>query len=284
MCGLTGVVLQPGPRTRSDWSSIREIIRSSLVFSEERGRDASGLAVIDAGGGMRLVKRPIPSSALVETHELRQLLDEIGPTTTCVLGHTRKPTKGSPERAYNNHPIEAGHVVGVHNGIIDNDDALFAELKVERTGEVDSEIIFRLVDDPQRPLCGPEDLAEIEARVRRLRGTFSSLSVDLRAPHRLLALKSLRPLCIHYETTHRALYFSSRYIFLRKSFGRSVITEALEADRGYVFDARTLTTNQSSPELSFPIEDRSVRAAGGSGEPIPERRPSRQRGGATSCM
>ena len=61
----------------------------------------------------------------------------------------RDYTKGHPTILANNHPIRHGAVVGIHNGIIVNDDELFAGHGIERAEPemtVDSEAIFALVD------------------------------------------------------------------------------------------------------------------------------------------
>jgi hypothetical protein len=65
-----------------------------------------------------------------------------------VIGHTRSQTKGDRKFNVNNHPIVAGNIIGVHNGMISNDDILFKKFedKIQRAGQVDSEIIFRLID------------------------------------------------------------------------------------------------------------------------------------------
>lgn len=262
MCGLSGVLLLPGRRAPEVWAAIREIVRGNLVFSEERGRDASGVAVVSDVGELILLRRPVPATVLVESDEFRGVMDHVGQDTTCVLAHTRHPTKGSPSRNANNHPIPTRNLVGVHNGHIDNDDRLFATLRMSREGEVDSEVIFRLLDDPVAPLACAGRISELAGKVALLEGTFATLSVDLRAPTWLLALKWQRPLCLHYEERHRALYFSSRYIFLRKAFGRSVITEALDSDHGYLFDADSLVGRRSSPVARFPILT-AVRDGGG---------------------
>ena len=39
----------------------------------------------------------------------------------------RDYTKGHPSIAANNHPVQHGPVVGIHNGIIVNDDELLAD-------------------------------------------------------------------------------------------------------------------------------------------------------------
>ncbi|MBN2391897.1 MAG: hypothetical protein JXR84_14310, partial [Anaerolineae bacterium] len=48
-------------------------------------------------------------------------------------------------------------------------------------------------------------------------------------------------------------FFSSRYLFLRKAFGRGVITEALESGYGFYFDAEALPENGNQPSSSFEI-------------------------------
>ena len=55
-----------------------------------------------------------------------QLLDRVAVPgdATQLLIHVRDYTKGHPSIAANNHPVRHGPVVGIHNGIIVNDDAL----------------------------------------------------------------------------------------------------------------------------------------------------------------
>ena len=45
------------------------------------------------------------------------------------LIHVRDYTKGHPAILANNHPIRHGAVVGIHNGIIENDDELLRALR-----------------------------------------------------------------------------------------------------------------------------------------------------------
>ncbi|MBN1179711.1 MAG: hypothetical protein JXD18_10885 [Anaerolineae bacterium] len=259
MCGLTGVLLYPTQRSPEEWAGIKEIAIANLTFNEVRGREASGMTVIQQDGTCHLFKQPVPATDLVTMDGFHEVMANVGPHTTCILGHTRAPTKGTRWNNANNHPLHAGHVVGIHNGTIDNDDALFEELQIPRIGEVDSEIIFQLQNQIDPRYTNGRYAAEMQHRSRILDGSFATLSVDLREPTSLLVLKHLRPLCVHYDETWRALFFSSRYVFLRKSFGRSVITEALDSGYGYIFDARHLPTSGNQPLLSFEIEDISER-------------------------
>src|SRR5204862_3370505 len=77
----------------------------------------------------------------------RPLLEEIivPQTATEVLVHVRDYTKGHPTVAANNHPIRHGAVIGIHNGVILNDDELLADHDCARREPgmtVDSEAIF----------------------------------------------------------------------------------------------------------------------------------------------
>ncbi len=255
MCGLTGVLLYPQQRSEAERQQIIEIATANLVFNEERGREASGAAVVQADGQCWVLKQPLPASVLVETDEYKALMERVNEKTTCILGHTRMPTKGSPLRPVNNHPLRTQHVVGIHNGVIYNDDALFARFDLPRAGEVDSEVIFRLLDTVDPISNNGRYPSLVAERIEPLSGPYAVLAVDLRRPTGLLTFKRQRPLCLHYEPEWETLFFSSRYIFLRRAFGRGVITEALDSGHGYYFDALRLPKLGNQPVFTFTLPD-----------------------------
>lgn len=255
MCGLAAVLMHPQERSAAEWQQIRDLFTQTLLHNQERGREAAGVALIATDGSCRLYKQPGLVSALVQTADYQAILSALGPTTTCLLGHTRLPTKGTPLNNANNHPLWVGKTVGIHNGYIRNDDELFARLGLyPRQAEVDSEIIFRLLD--QEGWATEEGVPSAAARQQALLldGTFATLSVNLCRPSRLLALKHACPLCLHYERGLQALFFSSRYIFLRRAFGRSVVTEALSPDHGFTFDALDLPVAAGQPRAAFALD------------------------------
>lgn len=262
MCGLAGVLLYPTQRSKTEWGELREVFTRMLVFNEERGREAAGVAVIQISGDYRLFKQPVPASELVEMYGYHKVMEAIGDGTTCIVGHTRMPTKGSRWNNANNHPLLAGHVIGIHNGTIGNDEQLFTRFGLPRSGEVDSEIIFRLLDtlDPASSNNGLDSrlngtyLRTVWEKVQLLEGTFATLSVDLRKPTGLLVTKNMMPLCLHYEERLGALFFSSRYLFLRRAFGHSVVTEALPSGRGFYFNAQQLPDKGNEPVCSCPLK------------------------------
>src|ERR671936_915596 len=136
MCGIAGYSLAPDSAVNRTVAS-----RALLAGIAERGADAVGFAY--------------RSERAVTTHKQRTgasaLLEHIFVPTeaTQLLVHVRDYTKGHPSLAANNHPIRHGAVVGIHNGVIVNDDELFGRERIDRAVAgmtVDSEIIFALAE------------------------------------------------------------------------------------------------------------------------------------------
>lgn len=134
MCGIAGFNL-----SKSEKSLDSRVLAGALLKQiEERGRHATGIAYLN-GDKFSVRKAPVPASKF-----LTRLID-MNPDTTNAILHTRWATKGSPEVNANNHPIISGKIVGVHNGHLSNDDAVFDYLGSERRGQVDSEAAFALL-------------------------------------------------------------------------------------------------------------------------------------------
>src|SRR5207245_9407958 len=112
-----------------------------LAAVAERGADAVGYA--DRAPGETyptVVKQRTPASKLLERVSVPQTANQL-------LVHVRDYTKGHPSINANNHPVRHGPVVGIHNGVITNDDELLAPHSCARSEPemtVDSEAIFAL--------------------------------------------------------------------------------------------------------------------------------------------
>ncbi|HKY24638.1 MAG TPA: hypothetical protein VJM07_05755 [Gaiella sp.] len=136
MCGIAGYSVS------NESQFARTLAAQALLAGiAERGADAVGYAV-RADGPVAVHKQQTGASALLDTIAV--------PTSARqVLVHVRDYTKGHPTIAANNHPVRHGSVVGIHNGIITNDDILFRRHGLDRHEPemtVDSEAIFALVD------------------------------------------------------------------------------------------------------------------------------------------
>ena len=245
MCGIASVLLHPQRRSDQDWADLRALFTRNLVANEVRGRAAAGVAVVQQDGRALVYKLPCEASAFVQTEGYINLWDIVDEQTVMILGHTRLPTRGSPDDPHNNHPIEAGNVIGVHNGHIDNADELFQRWRMLRLAEVDSEVIFRRMAAFSPLALNGQYLPTLTASLAELEGYFTFLAVDLRRPTHLLAYKHHNPLSVHYHAEWQALFFSSEYLFLRLAFGHAVSTEMLPRDRLLRFNALRLPERQT---------------------------------------
>jgi len=146
MCGIVGYVgaQEAGP-----------ILIEGLRRLEYRGYDSAGLAVIGPKGCLRVVKEP------GKLAELERVLESGMPSGTCGIAHTRWATHGAPTRA-NAHPhwSQNGDVALVHNGIIENADALRvrrSEIGYVFETETDTEALVHLIDEAFRDNSTLED-------------------------------------------------------------------------------------------------------------------------------
>ena len=208
MCGIAGFSLDPE-------SSVDRTLAAQALLAgiSERGADAVGYAYRAPEGPVGVTKLRGGASAL---------LDELSvpPDASQALIHVRDFTKGHPDIHANNHPIRHGAVVGIHNGIVENDDALLARYGIARAEPqmtVDSEAIFALME-----------LRRHDARaLSELRGAMAAAWVDERDDATLfLARGRLRPLwlgtaegCLAFASTRRALAIAAAV--LRTQIGRA---------------------------------------------------------------
>ena len=128
--------------------------------------------------------------------------------------------RATPASSANNHPIRHGSVVGVHNGIIENDDELFEQHRIERAHPemtVDSEIIFALAELAR---------GRTAEALQKLYGSMATAWLDEGRPELLLARGLGRPLWLgrgkhelFFASTRVALQLVESYaaIKLRKS-------------------------------------------------------------------
>ena len=181
MCGIFGISminLKRGKLSTKNVEFVKQLTKDLLIESESRGRDASGVCVT-TDKEVNLYKHNCKGSNLVNTDKLNRVLD-IGDDFVSVIGHTRAKTQGSERNNYNNHPIKYGNIVGVHNGIISNDAELFRRMDIRRIGQVDSEIIFALIDYYRRKGCS---LTEASGKAAsKLTGSFAHSFIDLNKP------------------------------------------------------------------------------------------------------
>ena len=207
MCGLAGVILGRKRRRREELRVIGGVFTELLLLNQKRGTDAAGVAVVRKDGTHKLFKRPGPAAGLVADKLYAAVLD-LDNKVTVILGHTRRKTRGSERCSRNNQPVVCQRSCGCHNGHLRNADRLARELDLPRRAEVDSEVLFRLVDRSN-------DDSEFKSLLARCCGRMSAAFVRLDHPGHVKLLKGDMPLYAAHVPRLRAVFYASEAWMLR---------------------------------------------------------------------
>ena len=247
MCGIAGYSVPA--RSTLDRTLAAQALLAAIA---ERGADAVGYAYRRPEDAYAtVVKQRTPASELLERITVPAEASQL-------LVHVRDYTKGHPSIPANNHPVRHGPVVGIHNGIITNDDELLAPhscARAEPRMTVDSEAIFCLAAHSQN------DARALE----HLRGAMATGWLDEREPGVVFVARgSGRPLWVgegregvFFASTKTALEVLERYCAL-KLRKRELKEGRLLALR----DGAILRKERFQPDLDY-VEDNplpSVRA------------------------
>jgi glucosamine 6-phosphate synthetase-like amidotransferase/phosphosugar isomerase protein len=241
MCGIAGYSLSASSRVERTLAA-----QALLAGIAERGADAVGYAYVAPGGRIAIHKQRSGASALLEQVVLPA-------SATEVLVHVRDYTKGHPRIEANNHPIRHGAVVGVHNGIILNDDDLMASHGFERAEPqmtVDSEAIFALAESSG---------GRAEA-LEELRGSMATAWLDERRPGTVFLARGVgRPLWVgtgreetFFASTKTALEVAERYLGLKLRKRELAEGSLVIAAEGRVLESKRFKPDRDFEERSLP--------------------------------
>jgi len=200
MCGIVAAHLLDGSALPS--------ILTGLATLEYRGYDSAGVGVWTKDG-LRVVKRQGRLENLREA-----LSDRALESSGLGIGHTRWATHGAPSDL-NAHPHcdERGRIALVHNGIVENDLELRAELLengVQLRSETDTELLAHLLS---RELDhGHEPLDALRRTLGRVRGNYAlAVLINSNGP-RLYAARHGPPLVVSVD--ERGAYLASDVLAL----------------------------------------------------------------------
>jgi len=153
LCGILGIIVAENSNVSYDQIGI--LIRKLFLYSESRGKEASGIA-IKRGNSIYVSKQAVSASKFIKSNKFKEIMDKIiakksseDPNerySLAVIGHARLVTTGAQQSNANNHPVIKDNVVGIHNGIIINDTQLWKRFgEIKRQYDVDTEIILAMV-------------------------------------------------------------------------------------------------------------------------------------------
>ena len=182
MCGIVGAVTE---------RRVRNILLEGLKRLEYRGYDSAGLATLE------------PDNEILRNRQVGKvanLVAEVGNLDlngTIGIAHTRWATHGSVQ-VENTHPHMSGdNLALVHNGIIENNQLLKAQLQeigYQFLSDTDSEVIVHLIDSHLKE--GASLVEAVRKSVKRLDGAYAIAVISADSPNRLVAARSGCPLVI----------------------------------------------------------------------------------------
>jgi glucosamine--fructose-6-phosphate aminotransferase (isomerizing) len=179
MCGIVGMV---------NGHPVAVDLAAALGRLEYRGYDSAGVAL--AGPGLPVHR------ILGRATDLVPMLEAAQPRGRAGIGHTRWATHGRPDLR-NAHPHTHGGVAVVHNGIIENHDALRRQLRDQGhhfASDTDSEVIPHLMAEAISQ--GLEPIEALLVTCRALEGAYAIAAVTEAEPDRILVARMGSPLVV----------------------------------------------------------------------------------------
>ncbi|MFB9689053.1 glutamine--fructose-6-phosphate transaminase (isomerizing) [Amycolatopsis plumensis] len=242
MCGIVGYI---------GGQNAAPILIEGLTRLEYRGYDSAGIAVLGAKGTAQ-VHRVVGRVRNLAAALPKRLTGKAG------IGHTRWATHGPASEA-NAHPhtSEDGRICVVHNGIIDNADALRAQLAdagVTLASETDTEVLAHLI---ARSAAETLEDAVVEA-VSRVTGTYAIAVTDSAHPDRLVIARNGSPLII--GVGEREMFVASDLAALVRHTSQVAHLDDGEFATVFATGYRTFTVDESdttkpATEIDIDAED-----------------------------
>ena len=182
MCGIVGAAAQ---------RNVIPLLINGLQRLEYRGYDSAGVAVQSDQSLLERVRK------VGKVAELMRALEENPVSGQTGIAHTRWATHGEPSEQ-NAHPhVCHERVAVVHNGIIENHDALREQQQqggYRFTSQTDTEVIVHQIDHYLDQ--GQDLLAAVTSTVADLEGAFALGVINKEEPGRIIAARRGSPLVI----------------------------------------------------------------------------------------
>jgi glucosamine--fructose-6-phosphate aminotransferase (isomerizing) len=231
MCGIMGYI-----GNQEAWG----IVVGGLRRLEYRGYDSAGVVTV-SGKALRLA-RSVGHLRALEDANPEGLPGNIG------IGHTRWATHGGVTEA-NCHPHldSKSRIAIVHNGIIDNVEALRAELVAKGTqfrSETDTEVLAELIGRGVEAGLSLRD--SVVAALKRIEGTAGIVAVDRLDPERLVAARIGSPVVVGLG--EGACWVASDALALRPYTDRMIVLDDSEIAELTPNSIKTVDLEQRSRE------------------------------------
>jgi glucosamine--fructose-6-phosphate aminotransferase (isomerizing) len=184
MCGIVGYI---------GYREAYPIIMKGLQRLEYRGYDSAGIALYDG-------KQINMSKTKGKVEDLRNKSEkEISINGSLGIGHTRWATHGVPNDV-NSHPhySNSGDLVIIHNGIIENYEAIKTELKKRGyvfESDTDTEVLVNLIEEVKKKENVKLGKA-VQIALNQVIGAYAIAVFDKQKPDEIVVAKLGSPLAI----------------------------------------------------------------------------------------
>lgn len=223
MCGIVGAISS---------RNITKILVEGLRRLEYRGYDSAGLAIIQ-DNKLEIRKEQGKVVNLENSLAAKPAKGHIG------IAHTRWATHGKPTQQ-NAHPHHSETIAVVHNGIIENHEALKIELQskgYQFISETDTEVIAHLVN--QFVKSGDNLFDAVKNTIERLEGAYALAVVNADDPKRIIVTREGSPLVIGVGIDEN--FIASDQLALRQVTDRFIYLEEgdiaeITTDKIVIFD------------------------------------------------
>ncbi len=182
MCGIVGAVAE---------RDVSAILLEGLRRLEYRGYDSSGLVVVDRHDCLQRHRAVGKVAALANAQSAQPVAGSLG------IAHTRWATHGAPTQA-NAHPhMAVDDIAIVHNGIIENYQALRTKLTdagYRFSSQTDTEAVVNAIHAQTQ--SQPDLLDALRTVIDELEGAYALGVISRHEPGRLIAARRGSPLVI----------------------------------------------------------------------------------------
>ena len=226
MCGIVGATCQ---------RNVYKILIEGLNRLEYRGYDSAGLSILDGNQVLQTRK------TLGKVAELKTLCKTDFAVGNSGIAHTRWATHGEPS-SVNSHPHVSMGISVVHNGIIENHDALREEMRAAGysiISDTDSEVIAHLIHSY---LADSNELRQaVTKTIARLEGAYALGVVSQDHPDLIIGARSGSPLVVGIGMDEH--FIASDQMALRQVTDRFIYLEEgdmveISSESFRVFDGR----------------------------------------------
>jgi len=242
MCGIVGAIAE---------RNVSRILLEGLKRLEYRGYDSAGLAIMNGPANKITNIRTVGKvNKLVTAVKKAKSEGNLG------IAHTRWATHGKPTVA-NAHPHTSGKEIAiVHNGIIENYEALREKLKKDGyvfNTQTDTETIAHLIHQARKG--GKVSLLNaVKKTIKKLQGAYGLCVIDNNEPDQIVVARSGSPLVIgvgigeHFVASDPLALgqVTDRFIYLEEGDIARVTLDSVEIWQGEKKVRRPVTTVQNS--------------------------------------